>query len=601
MKNFKPLALAYLLLLIMKISTAGAAVVSPKIAYKVTFPEAQAHYADIEMTVSGLKQPTLDLKMPVWTPGSYLIREFAKNIESLTATANGKAVAAPKTSKNTWHINTAGISTVVVKYKVYSFEVSVRTSFVDITHGFLSTTGIFLYPKGMLNQPSTIKITPYKDWTTVSTSLEKVGGDQFTLTSPNFDILYDSPIEVGTQDVFGFDAAGVKYEVAMYGGGNYDKERLKKDMAKVVEAETAVFGENPNKHYTFIVHNRQRGGGGLEHLSSTVLGASREQYGSESGYINFLGLVAHEHFHLWNVKRLRPIVLGPFDYETENYTTNLWIAEGFTAYYQNLIRRHAELYSVDSYLADAVGDINTVENQPGTKVQPLAEASFDAWIKAYRPNENSYNTGISYYDKGAVVGMLLDLEIMNTTGGKQSLDDVMKYMYNTYYKGKKRGYTDAEFKLAFEKFSGKNLDDFYAKYINGLAPIDYNKYLNYAGYKITDQLADSNNPTLGVAASNQPGGKKIVSMVQRDGAGWKDGINVGDEIVSVDGTPVTDMTTLMNGHKVGDKITVTVSRDGKAYNLPVTLLRNNRVQYKAEEIANPTAQQLAVRKKWLKL
>jgi predicted metalloprotease with PDZ domain len=260
---------------------------------------------------------------------------------------------------------------------------------------------------------------------------------------------------VGTQDVFGFDAAGVKYEVAMYGGGNYDKERLKKDMAKVIEAETAVFGENPNKHYTFIVHNRSRGGGGLEHLSSTVLGASREQYGSEGGYISFLGLVAHEHFHLWNVKRLRPIVLGPFDYETENYTTNLWIAEGFTAYYQNLIRRHAELYSVDSYLADAVGDINTVENQPGTKVQPLAEASFDAWIKAYRPNENSYNTGISYYDKGAVVGMLLDLEIMNTTGGKQSLDDVMKYMYNTYYKGKKRGYTDAEFKLAFEKFAGK--------------------------------------------------------------------------------------------------------------------------------------------------
>jgi predicted metalloprotease with PDZ domain len=601
MKKIKPLALAYLILLFMKISTAGAAVVPTKISYKVTFPEVQAHYVDVEMTVSGLQQPTLELKMPVWTPGSYLVREFAKNIETLTATANGKYVAAPKISKNTWHINTAGVSTVVVKYKVYAFEISVRTSFVDISHGFLSTTGVFLYPKGMLNQPSTVKIIPYKDWTTVSTSLEKVGDDQFTRTSPNFDILYDSPIEVGTQDVFGFDAAGVKYEVAMYGGGNYDKERLKKDMAKIIEAETAVFGENPNKHYTFIVHNRQRGGGGLEHLSSTVLGAGREQYGSEGGYMGFLGLVAHEHFHLWNVKRLRPIVLGPFDYETENYTTNLWIAEGFTAYYQNLARRHADVYSADAYLEDAVGDINTVENQPGSRVQPLAEASFDAWIKAYRPNENSYNTGISYYDKGAVVGMLLDLEIMNATGGKQSLDDVMKYMYNTYYKGKKRGYTDAEFKAGFEKFAGKKLDDFYAKYINGLAPVDYNKYLAYAGYKITDQLADTNNPTLGVSASNQPTGKKIVSMVLRDGAGWKDGINVGDEIVSVDGTPVTDMTTLMNGRKVGDKITVAVIRDGKPYSLPVTLIRNNRVQYKTEELPNPTAQQLAVRKKWLKL
>lgn len=601
MKNFKPLALAYLILLLMKISTATAAVVSPKISYTVTFPEAQAHYADVEMTVSGLAQATLDLKMPVWTPGSYLVREFAKNIETLTATANGKAVTASKINKNTWHIATAGLSVITIKYKVYSFEVSVRTSFVDVTHGFLSTTGIFLYPKGMLNQPSTIKIVPYKDWTTVSTSLEKVGGDQFTLTSPNFDILYDSPIEVGTQDVFGFDAAGVKYEVAMYGGGNYDKEKLKVDMTKIIEAETKVFGENPNKHYTFIVHNRQRGGGGLEHLSSTVLGAARDQYASDRGYMGFLGLVAHEHFHLWNVKRLRPIVLGPFDYDNENYTTNLWIAEGFTAYYQNIIRRHADIYTADAYLADAVGDINTVENQPGTKVQSLAESSFDAWIKSYRPNENSYNTGISYYDKGAIVGMLLDLEIINNTAGKSSLDDVMKYMYSTYYKGKKRGYTDAEFKAGFEKFAGKNLDEFYAKYINGLAPIDYNKYLGYAGYKITDQLAASNEPTLGIGASNQPGGKKIVTIVLRDGAGWIDGINVGDELVSIDGTPITDMTTIMNGHKVGDKIMVTVSRDGKAYNLPVTLLRNNRIQYKIEDAGTPTTQQLAVRKKWLNL
>jgi predicted metalloprotease with PDZ domain len=599
MKKIKPIALAYLILLLMNISSAEAAGTA-KISYVVTFPEAQAHYVDVEMTVSGLKQPSLDLKMPVWTPGSYLVREFAKNIETLTATANGKDVAAPKTNKNTWHINTTGVSTVTVKYKVYSFEVSVRTSFVDITHGFLSTSGIFLYPKGMLNEPSTINIKPYKDWTTVSTSLEKVGGDQFTLTSPNYDILFDSPIEVGTQEVFSFEAAGTKYDVAMYGGGNYDKERLKVDMAKVIVAETAVFGENPNKHYTFIVHNRQRGGGGLEHLSSTVLGASREQYGSERGYMGFLGLVAHEHFHLWNVKRLRPIVLGPFDYENENYTTNLWIAEGFTAYYQNLIRRHADLYSAEAYLGDAIGDINTVENQPGAKVQPLAESSFDAWIKSYRPNENSYNTGISYYDKGAVIGMLLDLEIINHSGGKQSLDDVMKYMYNTYYKGKKRGYTDAEFKAAFEQFAGKNLDDFYAKYINGLDPIDYNQYLGYAGYKITDQLAGSNEPTLGIGTSNA-GGKKMVTMVLRGSAGWIDGINVGDEIVSVDGTPVTDMATVLNGKKVGDKITVTVSRDGKAYNLPVTLLRNARVQYKAEDVANPTPQQLAVRKKWLKL
>ncbi|WP_235854059.1 M61 family metallopeptidase [Mucilaginibacter terrenus] len=584
----------------MKLSPAGAAVSPVKISYTLTFPEAQAHYIDVEMTLTGLKQPTLDLKMPVWTPGSYLVREFAKNVESLTATANGKTVTAPKVSKNTWRISTAGVSTVVVKYKLYAFEVSVRTAFVDITHGFVSTSGVLLFPKGMLDQPSTIKIVPYKDWTTVSTSLEMVGGDQFTRSAPNYDILYDSPIEVGYQDVFSFDVAGVKYDVAMYGGGNYDKERLETDMSKIITAEANVFGENPNKHYTFIVHNRQRGGGGLEHLSSTVLGASRDQYGSERGYQGFLSLVAHEHFHLWNVKRLRPIALGPFDYENENYTTNLWIAEGFTAYYQNIILRHAGIASTEDYLADAVGDINIVENQPGTKVQPLAEASFDAWIKSYRPNENSYNTQISYYDKGAVIGMLLDLDIINATKGKSSLNDVMKYMYTTYYKGKKRGYTDAEFKAGFEKFAGKNLDDFYAKYINGLDPIDYNKYLGFAGYKITDQLAQGNDPSLGISTAAQ-GNKRVISMVLRGGAGWVSGLNVGDELVSVDGTPVTDYTTILNGKKVGDKIVVTVSRDGKAYNIPVVLQRNPRIQYKIEEVPSPTAQQLAVRAKWLKL
>ncbi len=264
------------------ISNAAA---NTQITYTVTFPEAQAHYADIEMRITGLNQNTLDLKMPVWTPGSYLVREFSKNIETLSAAANGKPLTAKKIRKNIWQLNTAGIPEVVVKYRVYAFEISVRTSFIDASHAFLSSPDMFLYPGNMLHEPSTIHIIPYKGWTTVSTSLEKVNGDSFTRYSPDYDILFDSPIEIGTQDVFGFTAAGVNYEVVMVGGGNYDKERLKKDMATIVEEETAIFGENPNKHYTFIVHNALRGGGGLEHLSSTTLGATRDNY--DKGYQNF--------------------------------------------------------------------------------------------------------------------------------------------------------------------------------------------------------------------------------------------------------------------------------------------------------------------------
>jgi len=581
-------------------ATTGNAADNTQITYTVSFPEAQAHYADIEMKISGLKQNELELKMPVWTPGSYLVREFERNIESLSASANGKPLAAVKTRKNIWQLHTAGISNVTVKYRVYAFEISVRTSFIDASHAFLSSPDMFLYPGNMLHAPATIHIKPYKDWNTVSTSLEKVNGDAFTRHSPDFDILFDSPIEIGTQDVFDFDADGVHYEVCMQGGGSYDKDRLKKDLAKVVAQEVAIFGENPNKHYTFIVHNALKSGGGLEHLSSTTLGASRDAYATERGYQNFLSLAAHEHFHLWNVKRLRPIVLGPFDYDNENYTTNLWIAEGFTAYYQDIIVRRTQLYTPENYLGVLAEDINLLENSEGAKVQTLAQASYDAWIKAYRPNENSGNSTISYYTKGSVIALLLDLEIIQDSKGQYSLDDVMKYMYNEYYKVKKRGYTDAEFKAGLEKFAGKNLDDFYAKYINGLNPVDYNHYLGFAGYRISDELADNNDPALGLTfVANIP--RLIVATVTRNSAAWKDGINVNDEIIAIDDEPVTEAGKLLTGKKVGDKIKVTLIRDGLSMEIPVTLLKSTKVKYKIEELPNPSAEQLAVRKKWLTL
>jgi predicted metalloprotease with PDZ domain len=593
------LTVIFSLTLIFMATTSNAAD-NTQISYTVSFPEAQAHYADVEMKITGLKQDILALKMPVWTPGSYLVREFERNIESLTATASGKALAAKKIRKNIWQLNTTGLTSVVVKYRVYAFEISVRTSFIDASHAFLSSPDIFIYPDNMLHAPSTIHIKPYKGWTTVSTSLEKVNGDSFTRYSPDFDILFDSPIEVGNQDVFGFDASGVKYEVAMVGGGKYDKERLTKDLPKIIEQEVAIFGENPNKHYTFIVHNALKGGGGLEHLSSTTLGASRDAYATEVGYQNFLSLAAHEHFHLWNVKRLRPIVLGPFDYDNENYTTNLWIAEGFTAYYQDIIVRRTQLYTPDNYLAVLAEDINQLENSQGARVQTLADASYDAWIKAYRPNENSANTSISYYTKGSIIALLLDLEIINDSKGASSLDDVMRYMYNEYYKTQKRGYTDAEFKQGLEKFAGKKLDDFYAQYINGLTPVNYDTYLGYAGYKLLNTLADNNDADLGITQIPLIP-RVIVATVQRGSAAWVDGINVNDEIVAIDGSPIPEKGSLVAGKKPGDKVEVSVVRDGLPLTISVTLKKSTKVKYKLEELPNPTPQQLAVRKKWLSL
>jgi len=247
-----------------------------RITYTLTFPEAQAHYVSIEMKISGLSQPVLDLKMPVWTPGSYMVREFSKNIEAITTEVNGEILRVPKVRKNIWRVDTDGLSEVTVRYNIYAFEISVRTSFIDASHAFLSSPDIFVYPDGLLHEPSTIYIKPYGGWNTVSTSLESINSDAFTLSSPNYDILFDSPIEVGNQDVITFDVDAVRYHIAMVGEGDYEPEKLKSDITKIIREQELIFGENPCDHYTFIIHNRSKGGGGLEHLSSTVLSAQRD-------------------------------------------------------------------------------------------------------------------------------------------------------------------------------------------------------------------------------------------------------------------------------------------------------------------------------------
>lgn len=580
-----------------------------KINYEISFSEPQAHYVDVAMEISGLKGEYLDLKMPVWTPGSYLIREFGKNVESFQAfNKTGLSLNAEKVNKNTWRVSTQKNGSIKIIYRVYSFEISVRTSFVDESHAFLSPAGIFMYPEGQLNSASSVTIKPYKNWTKISTGLEMVGSKANTFNAPDFDVLYDSPFEIGNQDIFEFDAAGVKHEVVMYGGGNYDKDILKRDMAKIVVEQTKTFAVNPNKRYVFIVHNFNSSGGGLEHLNSTVLGASRNSYATEAGLSRFLGLVSHEYFHLWNVKRLRPIALGPFNYNEENYTSNLWIVEGFTNYYQGIYTKRAGLQSSESFIKNLANTINQVENQPGNRVDPVSQSSFDAWIKQYRPNENSTNSTISYYTKGSLIALIMDLEIIHSTAGKFGLDEVMKAMYEEYFVKKARGYTDAEFKAMVEKIAGKSFDSMYADYIHGVKTIDYNTYLNYAGFTLIDDAASTNDAYLG-AVSSLKGGKIIISTVSRDSPAWIAGLNVNDEILTMNDQRIntisdpklSEVDKFIANQRVGDQVRVLVNRDSQLLYIDVVLARNPNHKFRIAPVEATTPAQVAVMKRWLKI
>ncbi|MEZ4923398.1 MAG: PDZ domain-containing protein [Crocinitomicaceae bacterium] len=556
------------------------------IDYKLSMSKPNSHYFDVEMNVSDLKAKELVIKMPVWAPGSYLVREFSKAVDIVTATdENGNALDVVKSTKNTWVIQTKKISKVKISYHVYAFELSVRTSFLDDSHGYLNGSSVFMYVDGQKETAGKLEIIPHSSFKKISTILTNEGGNTFSFK--NYDELVDSPIEIGNHKEFSFTAANTNHRVAMYGEGNYDEEQLKKDMAKVIEAETKIFNVNPNKEYLFIIHNVTDPAGGLEHKASTTLQVNRWTYGDD--YIGFLSLVAHEYFHLWNVKRIRPKELGPFDYDHENYTDLLWVMEGFTSYYDELILRRCGYYTEDDYVNKIMGVIGYVENQPGNKVQPVAHSSFDAWIKAYQPNENSVNTGISYYSKGQILACMLDLYIINKFKAEKSLDDFMLKLFNDFYIMKDVGFTEEEFQSTLESFLGEDMDWFFNDYVYGTKTIDYTKF--FAGVGLDVRLNKTKAPAkpyLGIRTSDQ-GGRLIVTTVMAGSAAEEQGISVNDEIIAIngyrmDGNEFTNMTKDM---KPGDQFEVMLSRDNLIKNYTITMGAQERDYYTHEPVFTP--------------
>ena len=565
------------------------------IAYQLRMPKPQNHYFEVEMTLSDFKEKELNLKLPVWAPGSYLVREFSKNLNLVKAfDENGKEIQVVKKTKNTWTVKSNGEKKIKVKYEVYSFELSVRTSFLDLTHGFVSGSGVFMYVDGYKDKSGLLEIVKHPTFSTITTALPKAkmsiakdGSETFEFS--NYDQLVDCPIEIGNQVVFDFTAAGVKHTVAMYGEGNYDIPTLKKDMAKVVQAATDVFGVNPNKEYVFIIHNVVDGQGGLEHTNSTTLSVNRWTYqGAE--YTGFLLLVAHEYFHLWNVKRVRPIELGPFDYDQENYTSLLWVMEGFTSYYEKLILVRAGFMSKEDFLNKLQGSINYVEGSVGTRVQPVAHASFDAWIKAYRPTENSANTSMTYYSRGSVIASIIDILIIDNSKGKQCLDHFFQHLYKKYFIEMNRGFSETEFKAELEKFVGKNLDEFYKKYIDGTEILPYAEVFDKVGISVVDNT--SFKPSFG-ATVREEGGKVMVKNVRAGSSAEEAGISVGDEIVGCNSYRVDQamLEAMMSGLGTAETADLLIAREEKLFSVKVRMTNFRKPNFQLVKQSNekPTA------------
>lgn len=570
---------------------------SVPLSHLIKMPEPQTHYFEITTTIDlsnlSYKKSFIDLKMAAWTPGSYLIREFAKNVESVKAESFGKSMAIAKINKNTWRVVLAAkTKKIQVTYRVYAFELSVRTSFLDDSHGYINPASVLLYINDFSNLPQDVIIEPFKNFRVVSTALKEKS--KFSYQAENLDELIDSPFEIGNHKVWEFKVNGIPHQIAFYGVAKVDSVQFIADVTKVCQEAQNVVGEHPCDHYLFILHNLNRGSGGLEHLYSTTCSVSRTAYESERGYQGILGLLAHEYFHLWNVKRIRPLALGPFDYENENYTHNLWLSEGMTSYYSDVILHRMGKISNQDFANRIASEISSVENTPGNHLESAADASWDAWIKYYRPNENSRNQTVSYYDKGSLLGYVLNLWIIKSTQGQKSIDDVFKLLYQNYYKKLGRGFTDAELESAFSKVAGTSAKSLFASYVYGVQTPLYKDLFNDFGFTWSNTNEGKSIPFLGFLAA---AGK--INFVFRGTSAEKYGLNFGDEIISVNKVNFDGLEKLLADKKVGDSLLFMVKRDGIERNYVVAVQQSPLSSFTLTDQKNLTDKQKKLRIKWL--
>ncbi len=603
-----------LLVILLGLSAASAQGPNPSsISFTVSMSKPWTHLLEVEMQINvpaNLNVPNeTNLIMPVWTPGSYMVREFERHVQDFAALdANGNRLDWSKVDKNTWRVVSRGARTWKVTYRVYANELTVRTNELDSDHAFWNNAALLMYPEGGISKPSTLRVVPANNWK-VATGLPPVAGQPNTFRAENFDILYDSPVEASNFKQIDFEVRGVPHRIVIDGEGNYDPERMRADVKKIVEAEVSMFGGIPYHDYTFILHLRSNTGGGLEHLNSTALGFRRFNFATERGWQSFYGLVAHEFFHLWNVKRIRPDALGPFDYTKENYTRSLWVAEGITDYYGYLMVRRAGLNSERGYLEALAKRIQDFQNTPGRLAMSAEEASFNSWIKEYRPDENSVNSQISYYDKGELLGLLLDLEIRRRSNNAKSLDDVMRTLYKDFFE-KGRNFSPSDFQKVCEAMAGGSLDEFFTRYVRGHEELPYNQFFNAAGLRLEQmgvaagEAVSSNAPMKGFLGADLDDRTDIILIksVRVGTPAYEQGLNAKDEIIALDGARLNkeNFEAMIAARRPGEIVHITLFRNDDLRTFDIKLGGRVDAPYRLNPLPSISDQQRRVYQSWMR-
>jgi predicted metalloprotease with PDZ domain len=626
-KSRRLVSLTVTLLILFIAAQAKAEQPLKSVTYHLSMSRPVSHLFEVAIEVEmpdDASAESLQFQMPKWSPGRYAVFDFAKNVQEFRAVAGicprrAQCKMAPRAvsrvDDQTWSVSLSGSKTLTVFYKVFGNDLSGTFSQLDSRHGNFNGGSIFMYLVDHKPDPVNLVIDPPTGWRIVNGRMDRP--DQQEWHFPNWDIMIDTPTEIApdwTQDDFEVD--GKKYHVMVHSFGAEGGKRaaLVRDIEKIVRAETAMWGPPEFDSYTFLIHFAADGhsGDGMEHLTSTQIIQPGTLSESET-YEDTLSTVAHEFFHVWNVKRLRPLELGPWDFTRPANTRGLWVAEGFTNYYGHLMLRRAGLWNDERFLKRESQTIAGIESAPGTHLMSAEESSLVAPFIDDAPHAqqvNLTNTAISYYPKGELIGLVLDLIIRGKSGGKTSLDDVMRKMYeqfylkspnNSYYL-RGRGYTDQDLERVASEVAGFDLTDFFARYTRDVEPLPYEEAFGYVGlHLIREQAREPYNAGLSLEPT-ELADEVVVANVRESSPAEEAGLEQGDELLSIGGRKVSRENWLKNfaRFKTGDRIPISVRRDGRVIQTTIVLGAPERFEYRIEEKADATASQRALRTAWLK-
>ncbi len=602
------------------VAEARAGVDAAEVRYVVRLPTPHTQTVEVELSFPTRGRETVDLALPAWRPGKYLILDPSGTIRSLDATdASGRALVVRKRRKSAWRIETSGVDRVRVRYTLYANSIADRTRHVDDTHAFLSGSAVFLFDPDLRDAPVSVSFPDLPAGWEIASGLAFDGDDRTTVVAPGYDVLVDSPIEAGVHRRVSFEAVGVPHEVILWGEADLDEAVIIEDFSAIIRSQQAVFGDVPFDRYVFILHCAPGLRGGTEHYNSTVCSITRESLEDPDRYERFLGLISHEYFHTWNVKRLRPAGLVPYDYVRENYTSQLWIAEGTTSYYDDLTLARTGLVTESDYLDGLSKAVDGLRNRPGASVQSLEASSFDAWIKFNKSWPDSGNSTVSFYSKGALVSLLLDLRVRSLTSDVASLDAVMRAMYERFPLDA-GGFTPEDLESTVESLSGASFDAFLDAFVRGTEPLVYDD-LAHVGLELyfdheTESDGDRDGPEgvasdrspemapfLGVSVSSRDGLVRV-ERLRADGPAYHAGLMHGDLIVALDGRRVGgggsgEWSDRVASLEVGVPVRVSFFRKNRLRELTVDVPGRAKGAWAIRRVESPTAAQRSSYEAWM--